>query len=171
MERATTVCEREGATLVVRAADPQEADWLRQARRMALHALERQGEVKMEDVVVPRSQVAPLIRAIVRAAENAGVRCAVFGHAGDGNLHPNLIFERGDPTAAARTDAFRDELYRLAIGLGGSMTGEHGVGSARTAYLTLQRGEAAVAVMRRIKEALDPLGILNPGKVLPPVTR
>jgi glycolate oxidase len=167
IERATTVCEREGATLVVQAADPQEADWLRQARRMAWHALERQGSAKMEDVVVPRSQVAPLLRAIARAAEHAGVRCATFGHAGDGNLHPNLVFDRDDPTAEAKTEAFRDELYRTAIELGGSVTGEHGIGSSRTGYLELQRGAAAVGAMRRIKEALDPLGILNPGKVLP----
>jgi glycolate oxidase len=122
----------------------------------------------MEDVVVPRSQVVPLLRAIRSAAEHAGVRCATFGHAGDGNLHPNLVFERDDPTAEAKTEAFRHELYRTAIALGGSVTGEHGIGTSRLHYLELQRGSAAVEAMRRIKHALDPLGILNPGKVLPP---
>jgi glycolate oxidase len=165
--RATAVCEREGASLVVAAESAAEADMLRQARRLAWQALEVQGTAKMEDVVVPRSQVAPLLRAISATAERHGVRCATFGHAGDGNLHPNLVFDRDDQTAEAKTEAFRDELYRMAVALGGSITGEHGVGSSRNAYLELQRGSAAVEAMRRIKAALDPLGILNPGKVLP----
>ncbi len=166
MDRAAAVCEGEGATLVVRAADPQEADWLRQARRMALHALERQGVVRMEDVVVPRARLVDMLRAIQGIAARYGIRCATFGHAGDGNLHPNFVFDRDDPRAEALTDAARGELYRVAVELGGSMTGEHGVGLARRGYLELQRGSDAVRVMRAIKAALDPLGILNPGKVL-----
>lgn len=167
MERAREVCERAGAGLVVRAESAAEADLLRQARRMAWHALETQGSAKMEDVVVPRSQVAPLLRAIAAIAARTGVRCATFGHAGDGNLHPNLVFDRDDPTAEERTEAFRRELYAVAIELGGSITGEHGIGSSRREWLEAQRGSAAVDAMRRIKAALDPLGILNPGKVLP----
>jgi glycolate oxidase len=165
-DRAASACEASGATLVVRAADAQEADWLRQGRRMAYHALEQQGTVKMEDVVVPRARVPELLRAIDDIARRVGVRCATFGHAGDGNLHPNLVFERDDPGAEAATEAFRAELYRTAIDLGGSVTGEHGIGSSRREYLEIQRGPAAMRAMRAIKAALDPLGILNPGKVL-----
>ena len=167
IERAREVCERSGAGLVVRAESAAEADLLRQARRLAWQALETQGSAKMEDVVVPRSQVAPLLRAVAAIAARTGVRCATFGHAGDGNLHPNLVFDRDDPTAEERTEAFRRELYAVAIELGGSITGEHGIGSSRREWLEAQRGSAAVGAMRRIKDALDPLGILNPGKVLP----
>jgi glycolate dehydrogenase FAD-linked subunit len=166
IDRAAAACEASGATLVIRATDPQEADWLRQGRRMAYHALEQQGTVKMEDVVVPRARVPELLHAIDGTARRLEIRCATFGHAGDGNLHPNLVFDRDDPRAEALTEAFRAELYRTAIELGGSVTGEHGIGTSRREYLEIQRGPAAMAAMRAIKAALDPLGILNPGKVV-----
>jgi glycolate oxidase len=157
-----------GATSVVRAQDAQEADWLRQARRLALRALERQGTVRMEDVGVPRAQVPELLTAIERITAAHGVRCATFGHAGDGNLHPNLIFDRDDPEASRLTRVVRDEIFRAALDLGGTVTAEHGIGAARREWLPIQRGEGAVAAMRAIKDALDPLGILNPGRVLQP---
>jgi glycolate oxidase len=155
-----------GATSVVRAQDAQEADWLRQARRLALRALERQGTVRMEDVGVPRARVPELLAAIERIAAAHGVRCATFGHAGDGNLHPNLVFDRDDPDAARLTHVVRDEIFRVALDLGGTVTAEHGIGAARREWLPIQKGEGAVAAMRAIKNALDPLGILNPGRVL-----
>ena len=157
-----------GATSIVRAQDAQEADWLRQARRLALRALERQGTVRMEDVGVPRSRVPELLAAIERIAAAHGVRCATFGHAGDGNLHPNLVFDRDDPRADEITEGVKDELYRAAIEMGGTVTAEHGIGSSRREYLELQRGAGGVAVMRSIKRALDPYNILNPGKVFVP---
>ena len=98
LERAEAVCRAAGATDVVRAADAQEADWLRQARRAAHYALERLGDVRMEDVGVPRSRVPDMLREIERIAAKHDVRIGTFGHAGDGNLHPDLVFERGDPT-------------------------------------------------------------------------
>jgi glycolate oxidase len=155
-----------GATSTVRAADATEADWLRQARRLALRALETQGVVRMEDVGVPRSRVPELLRAIERIGAAHGVRIATFGHAGDGNLHPNFVFARDDPNAAELTHRVRDEIFRVALDLGGTVTAEHGIGSVRREWLPIQRGEAAVDVMRAIKGALDPLGILNPGRVL-----
>jgi glycolate oxidase len=166
LDRAEAACTAAGGRSIVRAADAQEADWLRQARRLALPALERQGTVRMEDVGVPRSRVPELLRAIERITMAHGVRCATFGHAGDGNLHPNFIFDRDDPDAAELTHTVRDEIFRAALELGGTVTGEHGIGAARREWLPLQRGEGAVAVMRSIKAALDPLGILNPGRVL-----
>ena len=166
LERAVAACDAAGATSTLRAADAQEADWLRQARRLALRALERQGVVRMEDVGVPRSRVPDLLRAIDRIAMAHGIRCATFGHAGDGNLHPNFIFDRDDPRAEELTDAARADLYKAAIELGGTITAEHGIGSARREFLGAQVGEGALAVMRSIKAALDPLGILNPGRVV-----
>jgi glycolate oxidase len=166
LDVAEAACRAAGATSTVRAADAAEADWLREARRQALRALERLGMVRMEDVGVPRAAVPALLRAIERIAAANGVRAATFGHVGDGNLHPNFIFDRDDRTAAALTERVRDEIFREALALGGTVTAEHGIGMARRAWLPIQRGEDGVAVMRSIKAALDPLGILNPGRVI-----
>jgi glycolate oxidase len=151
---------------VVRSADAQEADWLRQARRAAHYALERLGEVHMEDVAVPRARVPDMLRAIEGTAARHDVRMGTFGHAGDGNLHPDLVFDRGDPKAEAKTEAVKNDLYRAALDLGGTVTGEHGIGAARRDWLEATRGAGAVRVMRSIKAALDPDGILNPGRVI-----
>ena len=95
-----------------------------------------------------------------------GLSCGTFGHAGDGNLHPTFWWERGDPEAEARVTAACEELYRAAIDLGGTVTGEHGIGVARLKFLELQRGPGAVRVMHQIKAALDPLNLLNPGRAV-----
>ena len=143
LERAEAACRAAGATDVVRAADAQEADWLRQARRAAHYALERLGEVRMEDVGVPRSKVPQMLREIERIAAKHDVRIGTFGHAGDGNLHPDLVFDRGDPQAEAKTEAVKTDLYRAALDLGGTVTGEHGIGLARREWLEIQRGADA----------------------------
>jgi glycolate oxidase len=166
LDAATTACEEAGATQVVRATDPSEADWLRQVRRLAFRALERMGVARMEDVGVPRSRVPDLLREIERIAAAHDVTCGTFGHAGDGNLHPTFVWERDDTAAEERAHAACEELYRVAIGLGGTLTGEHGIGEARREFLVEQRGERAVEAMRAIKRALDPLNILNPGRVV-----
>ena len=169
LDRAQAACEVAGSTLVVRATDPTEADWLRQGRRMAYHALERLGVARMEDVGVPRSRIPAMLRAIEEIGERHGLTVGTFGHVGDGNLHPTFVFDRDDPSAEATTEAARADLYRAAIALGGTITAEHGIGIARRDYLVEQVGADTVGVMRSIKNALDPLGILNPGKVLPPI--
>jgi glycolate oxidase len=133
---------------------------------MAFRAIERLGAARMEDVGVPRSRIPELLTEIERIAAAHDVRCGTFGHAGDGNLHPTFVWERGDLAEEARVEAACQELYRAALSLGGTVTGEHGIGAARRDLLELQRGAEAVDVMRSIKAALDPLGILNPGKVL-----
>ena len=166
LDRAVEVCEAAGATSTIRSADAAEADLLRTARRLGLRALERLGVVRMEDVGVPRARVPELLTAIADIGRRHGVTIATFGHAGDGNLHPNLVFGRDEPDIEARDEAVRNELYAAALALGGTVTGEHGIGTARRDWLERQRGREAVDVMRRIKAALDPLGILNPGKVL-----
>jgi glycolate oxidase len=166
LARAEAVCAGAGATTTVRSQTPAEADMLRQARRAAHWALERIGDVKMEDVGVPRSRVPDMLRAVERIAAKHDVRIGTFGHAGDGNLHPDLVLDRGDPRAEAITKAVQADLYRAALDLGGTVTGEHGIGSARREWLEEQRGPDAVRVMRAIKAALDPQGLLNPGRVL-----
>jgi glycolate dehydrogenase FAD-linked subunit len=166
LSRAEVACREAGATDVIRSADAQEADWLRQARRAAHYALERLGEVHMEDVAVPRARVPDMLRAVERIAARHEVRMGTFGHAGDGNLHPDLVFDRGDPQAEAKTEAVKKDLYQAALDLGGTVTGEHGIGAARRDWLEATRGAGAVRVMRSIKAALDPDGILNPGRVI-----
>jgi glycolate oxidase len=163
---AEAACTEAGADSVVRATDPMEADWLRQVRRLAFRAMERLGVARMEDVGAPRSRMPELLAAIERVATAHDVRCGTFGHAGDGNLHPTFVWDRGDTAAEDRAHAACEELYRAAIALGGTVTGEHGIGAARRPFLEEQQGADAVAVMRSIKAALDPLGILNPGKVV-----
>src|SRR4051812_38256088 len=165
LDAAILACETAGASSTLRAADATEADWLRQARRLALRALERQGTVRMEDVGVPRGRVPDLLVAIEAAADRHGVRVATFGHAGDGNLHPNFIFAHDDPRAADLTEVVRDEIFAAALALGGTVTAEHGIGLSRRDALVDQVGADVIDVMRSIKSALDPLGIMNPGRV------
>jgi glycolate oxidase len=173
MDLAVPVCEGAGATLVVRAQDEQEAEWLRQGRRMAYRALEQLGIARMEDVGVPRSRIPEMLRAIEGIAARSGLSICTFGHVGDGNLHPTFVLDRmaDEGTSIGVLEAARTELYEAALALGGTVTGEHGIGAARRDWLVRQRGEAAVEVMRSIKRALDPQDILNPGRVLGPAGR
>jgi glycolate oxidase len=166
LDRAAEACDACGATSIVRAADPVEADWLREARRKAHWALEQAGVARMDDVGVPRDRIPDMLAAIERISTAHGLPVGVFGHAGDGNLHPTFVVNRDDPTAEGRIDAARAAIYQEAIALGGTITGEHGTGVAKKGYLEMQRGKDAVRAMRAIKNALDPQGIFNPGKVL-----
>lgn len=166
LDAAVAACEAAGASETVRATDAAEADWLRQVRRLAFRALERMGVARMEDVGVPRSRMPDLLREIERVAAAHSVTCGTFGHAGDGNLHPTFIWKRGDAAAEERAHLACEELYRVAIALGGTVTGEHGIGASRRDFLVEQVGPEALGVMRSIKAALDPLNILNPGRVV-----
>ena len=158
-------CRAAGATSVLVSADTQEADWLRQARRGAHGALERAGAARMDDVGVPRSRVPEMIDRIVEIAARHDLPVGIFGHAGDGNLHPTYVLDRNDPDAERKIDATRDGIYRAALELGGTVTGEHGTGLAKKKWLELQRGARGVEAMRSIKRALDPDNLLNPGKI------
>ena len=166
LDRAERACQGAGATSLVRAKDTTEADWLREARRAAHSSLERAGVARMDDVGVPRSRVPEMLEAIERISAEHGLPVGVFGHAGDGNLHPTFVVDRDDPTAEGRINTARAAIYEAAIALGGTITGEHGTGIAKRAYLEAQIGPRALEVMRALKAALDPQGILNPGKVL-----
>jgi len=164
---AEEACGSAGATSLLRADDPARADVLREARRKAYWSLEQQGVARMEDVGVPRSRVAELLLAIGERATQHGVDVGVYGHAGDGNFHPTFVLDPDDPDAASRIDAVRADIYADVLGLGGTVSGEHGTGTVKRSFLTRQRGVRHVEAMRAIKTALDPRGILNPGKVFP----
>jgi FAD/FMN-containing dehydrogenase len=111
--------------------------------------------------------VAELIEAIAGISERHDMEIGVFGHAGDGNFHPAYVTGHDDPHAEARTEAVRTEVYAAVLALGGTITGEHGTGLTKKKFMVQQHGPRAVAAMRAIKAALDPDGILNPGKLLP----
>ena len=161
------LCERAGAIEVYRSEDPEQAEMLLGARRMAIPALETMGDWLLDDVAVPRSQLARAMTMIAELAVRHDVMIATFGHAGDGNLHPTIVIPRGDAAAAARAmDAF-NEILAVALACGGTITGEHGVGTLKRDFLAQELDAVAIDLHSRIKAAWDPENILNPGKALP----
>ncbi|MEU6860260.1 FAD-linked oxidase C-terminal domain-containing protein [Glycomyces sp. NPDC046736] len=160
------LCVESGAAEVFRATDAEEADALLESRRSAYHAMEKLGTVLVDDVAVPRSRLAEALDAVQATAERHGVVIGVIAHAGDGNLHPNIIVHPEDPDSLAAGRAAFDEILETALAMGGTITGEHGVGLLKRDWLVKELDPVNLAVQRRLKDALDPLGILNPGKVL-----
>jgi glycolate oxidase len=160
-------CERHGATEVYQSDDPEEADLLLGARRMAIPAIESVGDWLLDDISVPRSSLAEAMLRIQDISATHDVRICTFGHAGDGNLHPTIVTPRGDGDAAARALLAFEEILFLALDLGGSVTGEHGVGNLKRAALGRELDDVSIDLHMRVKQAWDPRGILNPGKALP----
>lgn len=158
--------ERSGASWAAQSTDQQEADALFEARRLAYPALERLGPVLTEDVCVPRAAVPEMLARIERTAERHDILVANIAHAGDGNLHPLIITRPGDEAAAARARLAFEDILDDALSLGGTVTGEHGVGLLKMRGMEQEVGPAALAMQRAVKAALDPYGILNPGKVV-----
>lgn len=158
--------ERAGASWAAQSTDQQEADALFEARRLAYPALERLGPVLTEDVCVPRAAVPEMLARIERAAARHDILVANIAHAGDGNLHPLIITQPGDEAARARAQLAFEDILDDAIALGGTVTGEHGVGLLKMRGMDQEVGPVALAMQRAVKAALDPHGILNPGKVV-----
>lgn len=155
-----------GEALVAVDAADQRRLWA--IRRKVGEAVKHRSLYKEADTVVPRHRLPELVRAARAAAGAQGIECVAYGHAGDGNLHVNLL--RGDLPEelwAERRDAAEAELFRATLELGGAITGEHGVGWTQRRYLIDALGEAQVELLRRLKTAWDPTGLLNPGKILP----
>jgi glycolate oxidase len=160
------ICKRHRCSFFQRAKDADEALKLAAARRTALSALARlKPTTILEDATVPRSCIAPMLKIIQEAAAKHNVVIGTFGHAGDGNLHPTCLTDERDQDEIKRAHAAFSEIFDAAINMGGTITGEHGVGLAKKKYLPRLVGESGIRVMRGIKQAFDPKGILNPGKV------
>ena len=153
-----------GALAIERGADADEVDRLFAARRLAYPALERLGPVLTEDVCVPRAAVPEMLGRIRDTAAAHDVVIATIAHAGDGNLHPLIIAPEGDEAAKARAKAAFDRIVEDCRALGGTVTGEHGVGLLKLPGARAELGERVLDMHRAIKHALDPAGILNPGK-------
>lgn len=167
LERMSDVCAAHHALDVTTAAEVAQAEALLAARRCALPALSRLGELTiLEDATVPRPRIAEMVDRIDAIGAHHGVTIATFGHAGDGNLHPTCVVESEEDTdTIARAESAFADIFAAAIDLGGTITGEHGVGAAKLPYLTTQLGADQITLLRRLKTAFDPAGILNPGKL------
>lgn len=166
LERIGATCEQAGAIEVTLAENLARAEALLAARRCTLPALSRLGTLTiLEDASVPRPALAAMVDRIDAIADKHGLRFATFGHAGDGNLHPTCVLDADDHDGAQRAEKAFAEIFGAAIELGGTITGEHGVGAAKLPYLTERIGADQRALLRRIKTAFDPAGILNPGKL------
>jgi glycolate oxidase len=161
----TRICEEAGADFVHSTDDPAEGDLLLAARRMALPALERLGSTLLDDVAVPRSRIAAFLDGCDAVAGEHDLVVGVLGHAGDGNMHPTVVFDPQDAGERERAFAAFDAVLALGLSLGGTITGEHGVGLLKRGWLEREIGPVSLAVHRAIKDALDPAGLLNPGKV------
>ena len=166
-EAILAACLAAGAMEGYRSEDPEQAEMLLGARRMAIQALEAKGDWLLDDVAIPRSALAAAVSEIEEVAARHDVLIGTFGHAGDGNLHPTIVTPRGDADAAARGLAAFDDILSVALRHGGTITGEHGVGLLKRRALAEELDEPARDLHPRIKEAFDPRGILNPGKSLP----
>ncbi|BCB80230.1 FAD-linked oxidase C-terminal domain-containing protein [Phytohabitans flavus] len=175
LERIAALCEEAGADEVYAATDSIEAAQLLQARRLAHPAMEKyaaemfpqgNGGLIIDDVAVPRSALAALLDGVEKIAAENGVAIGVVGHAGDGNMHPNIVVDRADPASVADSQRAFDDIVELALALGGTCTGEHGVGLLKRRWLAREIGPVSLRVQQAIKAALDPEGLLNPGKVL-----
>ena len=162
-EIARTAPDCRGVTL---AADVAEAEELLYARRCSLPALARLGTLSiLEDIAVPRRHMAETVKRIELIAEKYSLRIGTFGHAGDGNLHPTIVIDKDDPLAVTNAERAMREIFALALEKGGTITGEHGVGSAKLPYLEARLGGVQMELQRSIKKVFDPNGILNPGRL------
>jgi glycolate oxidase len=168
MAAVAAACQDTQALAVTRAATELERDALWHVRRQLSLALRATGLLKINhDVVVPRGRVPELFDVIGELKQRQALRIASFGHAGDGNIHVNLMVNKNDPKERARAAEAERELFERVVSLDGSISGEHGIGFAKARYLSIELSPDEIALMKRLKTAFDPNGILNPGKIFP----
>jgi glycolate oxidase len=168
MEAVAQICKGTGARQLKVAKDETERTNLWEARRTVSSALARKAPNKLgEDITVPRSAIPEAVRRLKAISARYGLPIVIFGHAGDGNLHPNILFDKRDPAQWDKVVQMVKEEFAAALELGGTLSGEHGVGTLKRPYMQQALGPVSIEIQKRIKQALDPLNILNPGKVFP----
>ena len=168
MEAIATICKECGARQVKVARDEAERLGLWRGRKSVSPALARKAPYKLgEDITVPRSAIPEAVRRIKAISAKHGLPIVIYGHAGDGNLHPAILFDKRDPGQWAKAQNMAAEEFTLALELGGTLSGEHGVGMLKRPYMEQALGPLSLEIQKRIKTSLDPLNILNPGKVFP----
>jgi glycolate oxidase len=163
---AESTCLGVGASYVVPTRDTAEGEELLAARRFALPALEKLGSVLLDDIAVPVSQLAAVLSAITAVGEQRGLTIGTFGHAGDGNLHPTVVYDAADDAAQGQAQAAFEDIIRIALDAGGTVTGEHGVGLLKRDALTAELDPVALKMHAAVKAVFDPWCLLNPGKVV-----
>ena len=169
LARVLDSCRSAGATDLRAARNDAEREALWRVRRDLSPALRALAPLKINhDVVVPRARVPALFRAVAALGESSGLRLACFGHVGDGNIHVNFLLDPSDAEAVRRARDAERRLFEEVLALEGSISGEHGIGFTKAPYLDLELSPEAIALLRRLKQAFDPRGILNPGKIFPP---
>ncbi|GAW91563.1 FAD-binding oxidoreductase [Calderihabitans maritimus] len=165
-EVVARVCRENNGELKL-AETAEERDEIWQARRAALPALAQVSPTTvLEDATVPRSKIPDMLKALRHIAEKYQLTIGTFGHAGDGNLHPTILTDENNAEEMKRVHKAVDEIFEVALSLGGTLSGEHGIGIAKQKYLEKEFGEAGIEALKAIKKALDPENILNPGKIL-----
>ncbi|WP_084144793.1 FAD-binding oxidoreductase [Amycolatopsis jejuensis] len=162
LEAIERICVAAGARMTYVTDDPEDGRTLLHARRVVLTALEAYGACLTDDVAVPRTRIADLISGCARIGDTAGLRIAVVGHAGDGNMHPTIVYDPASAEERGRARQAFDAILRLGLSLGGTLTGEHGVGRIKREWLERELGPVGLRVHRRIKAALDPANLFNP---------
>jgi glycolate oxidase len=168
IETSARICRESGARSVKIARDAAERDGLWKARRSISPSLARKAPNKLgEDITVPRDAIPEVVQRLRDISARHGLPIVIFGHAGDGNLHPNILFDKRRPEQWAKAERMVAEIFDAALALGGTLSGEHGVGLLKRPYLQRALGPVSVEIQRRIKQALDPMNILNPGKMFP----
>ncbi|HEV3361097.1 MAG TPA: FAD-linked oxidase C-terminal domain-containing protein [Pseudonocardiaceae bacterium] len=160
-----TICVDAGATMAYSTTDLAEGRMLLQARRVVLMALETYGAWLTDDVCVPRTRIAELIAGCERISDECGLRIAVVGHAGDGNMHPTIVYDADSEDEFARARIAFDAILALGLRLGGTVTGEHGIGKIKREWLETEIGPVGMRVHRTLKAALDPHNLFNPGSM------
>jgi glycolate oxidase len=168
IEKCEELCWQVGATNVKIAKNEQEREEIWMARRMVSPAITQMGPTKIsEDATVPRSKIPEMMEKLAQIREKYDLNLVVFGHAGDGNLHPNIITDKRNIEEMKRVEDAVSEIFESAIALGGTLSGEHGIGTLKAPYMEMELGEAGLGLMRKVKTAWDPNNILNPGKIFP----
>ena len=166
IEGVGRICTESGARTVHVAENEEERDGLWRARRSVGSSLARKAPNKLgEDITVPRSAIPEVIEQIRAISAKHGLQIAIFGHAGDGNLHPNILFDKRNPEEWAKVQTMMGEVFEAALMAGGTLSGEHGVGVLKRPYFEQALSPVSVEVQRNIKKTLDPQNILNPGKI------
>lgn len=169
IKQVEEVCRKEGSREIRVATTEEEANQVWTARRSAFSSMARSAPTLIvEDVTVPRSMLPDMVKKIAEIIDKYRIRIAILGHTGDGNMHPIILTDQRNQEEMRRVGLAVDEMFRAALDMGGTLSGEHGIGLDKIKYMEWELGAAGVDVMRRMKQAIDPRGIMNPGKVLPP---
>jgi len=172
LSKIQEVCSEQGAIRTQVANSEEERETLWKVRRSISPAILRIRPTKInEDVTVPRSLIPELMARLSALSEKVGLPIVNFGHAGDGNIHVNVMTDKRDPEEYKRAHEAVDEVFRICLGLSGTISGEHGIGLTKAKYIESEIGATGVEITKRIKAAFDPNYVLNPGKIVPEVLK